>query len=739
MVIETTNCLLEAIAELGLVEADRIAGLSGLAEGQPNLRDLGRQLIRHELLTAYQVNQLLQGRGKQLLIGPYVLLQRIGVGGMGEVFKARHRRLQRIAAVKVVSRERLNHVNARQRFRREAEAAARLSHPNIVAVYDFGEEADVHYLAMELIDGIDLSRLVGQTGPLPIALACDFIRQAAVGLHHAHEQGFVHRDIKPQNLLVAPRGANRVEQAGVDPPNPIVAAQRYIGGTVKILDMGLIRLAPVSGAQPELALTQNGVVIGTMDYLSPEQALNSHLVDHRADVYSLGCTLYHLLAGQPPFPGGLPLDKLLRHQTEQPRSLGKVRRDIPPDVDKIVLRMLAKRPEDRPPTAADVAIALAPFAGRSPATAVVRKVQPAPAASVNEFAALAPSRAVCDQPDPSLVVTPPPRRAQTRTMRAVGKRRPGRWLAGGVAVLGVLIAGIMFLSKPAASNSAAKKTPAPVDRLADYLPPDTCAVVQVHPKAWLTAAILRPGTALPKRLFEPDVWGNPSVLGVDPRQVDWVRFHFSAADSTWLAHGPFDPARFSGAISVDRGVEGKLDLFRYRPPKGKGLILGQRDSYLIAGQQPERIRAALEHARTGKSPPAPATLRHIVQRIDHKQQAWLAVLCKPLGPVSRPTNEPFADAAIQKVLKNARLIEGGLSCGADLEVRLRVEANDEAAARRIVEVIHGVQSGYGIGLAFTSKKEYDKRLWMMLVHKGQLTRDALWIDFTSRVTPAMMK
>jgi serine/threonine-protein kinase len=372
MIVATPNELVETIRDLELIDADRLSVLGVLARRFVTPRELAGQLIRREWLTAFQVNQLLQGRGRALRMGPYILIERVGSGGMGEVFKAEHCRLRRPAAVKVVSRDRLGKTNALQRFLREAESAAKLSHPNIVAVYDFGAVEETHYLAMEYIDGIDLARLVDANGPLPVTLACDFIRQAALGLHHAHEQGFVHRDIKPQNLLVAPRGSRGAGQP--------VGFEGYAGGTVKILDMGLIR--PQADSE-ERKLTQHGVVIGTIDYLAPEQALNAHQVDRRADLYSLGCTFYHLLAGRVPFPGGSPLDKLLHHQTNFPTSVRELRSDVPADVEAILLAMLAKTPDKRMQTAAEAAVALSRFSGHtSRATVPIVAVSAQPERSV---------------------------------------------------------------------------------------------------------------------------------------------------------------------------------------------------------------------------------------------------------------------------------------------------------------------------------------------------------------------
>ena len=201
---------------------------------------------------------------------------------MGEVFKARHPKLGRVVALKLIRKERLDNPAAVRRFHREVQAAAQLEHPHIVRAYDADEAGDLHYFVMEYVEGTDLARLVKRDGPLTVDRACDYVRQAALGLQHAYERGMVHRDIKPANLLLTAKG-----------------------DVVKVLDMGLARLdRPEKDAGASSTLTQEGAVMGTPDYIAPEQARDSHTVDIRADLYSLGCTLYFLLAGRVPFPGG---------------------------------------------------------------------------------------------------------------------------------------------------------------------------------------------------------------------------------------------------------------------------------------------------------------------------------------------------------------------------------------------------------------------------------------------------
>jgi serine/threonine-protein kinase len=324
------ECQLLPAARLG--EARRLAERLG-----PEARALARELIDRGWLTPFQANQLLQGRGRTLVLGPYVLLERVGRGGMGEVFKARHQLMDRVVAVKVLRAERLGDHDALARFWREVQAAARLVHPNVVLAHDANHIGDTYFLVLEFVEGTDLARLLGQRGRLPAAEACAYVREAALGLQHAHERGLVHRDVKPSNLLLARRE-----------------------GVIKVLDLGLARLRSAADGG---RLTQEGSVMGTADYIAPEQAVDSARADPRADVYSLGCTLYHLLAGRPPFPGGSLTEKLLRHQRDEPEALERLCPELSAGLGGVVRQMMAKRPEDRYQTAGAVAAALAPFAG----------------------------------------------------------------------------------------------------------------------------------------------------------------------------------------------------------------------------------------------------------------------------------------------------------------------------------------------------------------------------------------
>ena len=275
----------------------------------------------------------------------YRIVRLLGSGGMGVVFQAEHRLMERMVALKVIRRDLLDHPAAVERFQTEVRAAARLAHPNIVAALDAEQAGDLHFLVMEYIPGISLARLVEQEGPLPVADACDTVRQAAMGLQHAWQKGMVHRDIKPQNLM------------------------RADTGQIKILDFGLARFATGQAATPAAepsppvkrptdSMTATGAVLGTPDYIAPEQATDSSRTDIRADIYSLGCTLYFLLAGETPFAQGSVTEKVTAHRERAARPLSLLRPDVPRELERIVQRMMAKDPAERYQTPIEVAEAL---------------------------------------------------------------------------------------------------------------------------------------------------------------------------------------------------------------------------------------------------------------------------------------------------------------------------------------------------------------------------------------------
>lgn len=272
----------------------------------------------------------------------YQMIRLLGRGGMGVVFLAEQVHLRRKVALKVLRDELVADPKAVERFRAEVKAAGRLSHPNIVTTYDADHVGETWFLVTEWVQGTPLSAIVAEQGPLPVAQVCKYVCQAAAGLEHARQRGIVHRDIKPGNLILT------------------------ADGTVKILDFGLARF--VAESEPEGSLTDFGTGLGTPDYVAPEQARNARVADIRADIYSLGCTLYFLLAGRPPFPGSSPAEKIAGHLERTPTPLNELRSDIPPELERVVERMMAKEPAQRFQTPAEVGRALGPFLSASPSS-----------------------------------------------------------------------------------------------------------------------------------------------------------------------------------------------------------------------------------------------------------------------------------------------------------------------------------------------------------------------------------
>jgi serine/threonine protein kinase len=336
----TVDDLLKLIRKSGMIDEPRLdAYMEKLRLAGPlttDVRKLAGTMVRDALLTYFQAEQFMLGKWRGFTIGKYKLLERIGFGGMGQVFLCEHMYMRRRVAIKVLPPAKAEEPAALGRFYREARAAAALDHPNIVRTHDIDQDGNLHFLVMEYVDGSSLLEIVKKKGQTAIDRACHYVWQACQGLDHAYRVGVIHRDIKPGNILV----------------------DRF--GIAKILDMGLARFYHSDDDMLTKKYDEKSV-LGTADYVAPEQTINSHDVDVRADIYSLGATFYFLLAGHPPFPEGTVSQKLIAHQTKRPEPIQRIRADVPQQLAAVVERMMSKSIDERFQTPGEVYDALKPF------------------------------------------------------------------------------------------------------------------------------------------------------------------------------------------------------------------------------------------------------------------------------------------------------------------------------------------------------------------------------------------
>lgn len=344
---EDTQSFLGILRKSTLLEPrdiDNVVRQHSLQGNTPSV-EAARAFVHEKLLTVFQARQLLKGKWRGLCVGKYKLLYPLGSGGMGYVYAAEEIGTGWQVAVKVMSDRYRKDIAMLTRIQLEAQAGMRLKHPNILRTWSIDRtedsQGDMYYVVMELVKGISLNEMVALEKQISIGRACDVVCQAAMGLQHAHDNGLVHRDVKPENLLIR------------------------TDGSVKILDFGLAMIDE-NDEEFLMAMIMGQDRLGTADYVAPEQSINSYRVDSRADIYSLGGTLYFALAGHAPFPTNSAVEKIRSHREVRPRPIQEIRPDVPKRLSLIVHKMLAKRPENRIQTAAEVAKYLLPYSEREP-------------------------------------------------------------------------------------------------------------------------------------------------------------------------------------------------------------------------------------------------------------------------------------------------------------------------------------------------------------------------------------
>lgn len=424
---QTADDFLTLVRKSGVVAPaafDEFVGrLSATTPLPRNPKRLALAMIGEGLITNLQAGLLLQGKWRNFVVcGKYRLLELLGRGGMGKVYLCEHTRMRRKVAVKILPPDKAADPVLLRRFEREARAVAALDHPNIVRAHDLDSDGRLNFLVMEYVDGVGLDEIVRGSGPLPVDRACNYIGQAAQGLQHAHEAGLVHRDVKPANLLIDRNGR------------------------VKILDLGLVRCFRDGENLTQHYARSN--LVGTADYLAPEQAKDGHAADIRSDIYGLGATFYFLLTGWSPFPFGTIAQRLIQHQVQLPDPIRRHRPDVPEVVARLIARMLAKDPSDRPQTPREVAAVLEPWSGLPPQPLAEREL-PKLSRAARGVDTPSPSKGLCRD---ALMLQ------RSSAVVSTGRRVP-RWVWTGLA--GILLGatawfGWSAMQTPGSSPAAAR-------------------------------------------------------------------------------------------------------------------------------------------------------------------------------------------------------------------------------------------------------------------------------------------
>jgi serine/threonine protein kinase len=403
------DVFLKSVVKSGVLEADDVkAAYQGIPrEQRADPGTVADHFVRHGKLTRFQAKKLLGGAATGLVLGPFQILAPIGRGGMGAVFLARDRRQKKLVALKILPPKKAKREERLlARFRREMEMCSRVSHPNIASTFEVGVELGVYFIAMEFIPGRDLSKVVQEKGPLSVPRTARLFCEVASALQHAHDKGLVHRDVKPSNIRVTP------------------------SDHAKLLDLGLALIEGEENVDREVA-GGAGYIVGSMDYIAPEQTYDACAVDGRADQYGMGCTMYYTLTGRPPFPGGTNKERIMRHRSDEPALITERNPDVPARFAEIVHRMMAKKPELRYESDEAVRRELLPW---------VQKDEPLPQDQADEanFRQAVERLQEADADDDLVAIPIPP---------YAGSVSPAMylWVAGGVVGVWLFLMGIVLI------------------------------------------------------------------------------------------------------------------------------------------------------------------------------------------------------------------------------------------------------------------------------------------------------
>ncbi len=418
----TVDSFLKAILQSGILERDELqASLKAIPkEKRDTAKSIADQLVRNGKLSTFQAAKLLRGNYQGLILGPYQVLAPIGKGGMGTVYLARDSKTKRLLAIKILSPKRAKQEERTLvRFQREMEISKRLNHPHIALTFDSGESKGVYFIAMEYIPGKTLSKNIIEKGPLKVQRAARLFLEVVSGLDHAHTQGVIHRDLKPSNIMITPNGH------------------------AKILDLGFALMEGEVSVAREIIGGQ-GIVVGSMDWIAPEQVKDAVGVDARADIYALGCTMYFAMTGKLPFPGGTPKEKMIRHQTEQPPPITKLNPSLPEGFAAIIQKMMAKKPADRYANAKEIRDTLIRWVGKEPNLPMDKKEDKAFEQAVHDLETARVAPEIVERP---ILEVPSPKQKNSSPSSLV--RNPMiLWIGGGilgVGVIGLIIFGLILL------------------------------------------------------------------------------------------------------------------------------------------------------------------------------------------------------------------------------------------------------------------------------------------------------